>query len=446
MMLFRLYAGLWLIIMPFMRLWLSWRISRGKDRPERLPERFGKANISRPDGTLIWVHAASVGESVSALSLARLLFEKQPDIVILITSGTVTSAAMIANAQTNMPFGRNIIHQMQPLDAPHVIGRFLNHWRPDILISLESDIWPMMICKTHQRGIPVMLASAQMSESSLRRWQRISTSARKIIFSAITRIEAGDDEQASRFRQITEPDWTDIGVSGSLKATAPALNIDKNMHDQLDQIALDRTVVLLASSHPGEEEIVMDAVEAMQQSEAISLILTPRHIDRGKSIHAMLAQRGIASFLLSQYAGDIPPSHIPDKGLGKKPVQVCIADVMGQMGSLFSVADIIIMGGGFMPLGGHNPMEPAAMGKGVISGRKINKNASIYKRLDEFGGVIWADTANELTNAMIMLMTAPTRLKHLNSGATSAYQSFTRQGDAVAELVLDVIAMPKEKA
>ena len=183
-----------------------------------------------------------------------------------------------------------------------------------------------------------------------------------------------------------------------------------------------------------------------QQSEAISLILTPRHIDRGKSIHAMLAQRGIASFLLSQYAGDIPPSHIPDKGLGKKPVQVCIADVMGQMGSLFSVADIIIMGGGFMPLGGHNPMEPAAMGKGVISGRKINKNASIYKRLDEFGGVIWADTANELTNAMIMLMTAPTRLKHLNSGATSAYQSFTRQGDAVAELVLDVIAMPKEKA
>lgn len=439
MIMIRLYAGLWVIILPFIRLWLGWRISKGKERRDRLPERYGKASDRRPDGKLVWFHAASVGEAVSALSLARTLFDKQPDIHVLITSGTITSAQMITDAKANTPHAARLFHQMQPLDAPHVIRRFLNHWRPDILLSLESDLWPMMIYQSHQRGIPVMMASAQISHASLRRWKRFSRTTRKIIFSAITRIEAIDNEQADRFRQIIEPGWTEISVSGSLKATAPPLAIDHNMVNLLSKMANDRTVILLASSHPGEDEIVIEAVEAIQQSEAILLILTPRHIERGKAIQAMLSGRDIPAFLLSQNTW-------PDSMADKKNMHVCVADIMGQMGSFYSVADIIIMGGGFLPLGGHNPMEPAALGKGVISGSHVDKNISIFKRLDHFGGVIWADNTNDLTQAMLTLMTAPTRLQHLNSGALSAYQSFTEQSHAVADHVLRLIASPKEPA
>jgi 3-deoxy-D-manno-octulosonic-acid transferase len=433
MIMIRLYAGLWLILMPLMRLWLGWRMIKGKEQRDRIAERYGKASVKRPDGKLIWFHAASVGEAVSALALARTIFDKHPDIHILITSGTLTSARMVANARTNHPHAARLIHQMQPLDASYIIRRFLNHWRPDILVSLESDLWPMMICNTHARDIPVMMASAQMSDASMRRWQRIGHAARQIIFSAITRIEAIDEEQADRFRRITNPDWTEINVSGSLKATAPPPAIDDNMVSRINHLANDRTVILLASSHPGEDDIVVEAVEAIQQSEAILLILTPRHIERGKSIHTMLAQRDIPAFLLSQ-------DNWPDSISPAKNMQVCVADVMGQMGSFFSAADIIIMGGGFMPLGGHNPMEPAACGKGVISGTNVNKNTAIYKRLDDFGGVIWADNARDLTQAMLTLITAPTRLQHLNSGAYSAYQSFTRQSHAVADQILQLIA------
>lgn len=442
MVLIRLYAGLWMILMPFMRLWLSWRIIKGKEQRDRIPERFGKASVARPDGKLIWLHAASVGEAVSALSLVKSIFEKQQDIYFLITSGTTTSAKMIAVARSNSEYGSQLIHQMQPLDAPNVVKRFLKYWRPDILFLLESDLWPMMIWKTHQNNIPVIMASAQISDKSMQRWQRINSATRKIIFSSIIRIEAIDEEQANRFRQITEPEWTEITISGSLKASAPPPKVDTNIVEQLNQMAQDRTVVMLASSHPGEDEIIVEAIEAIQQSEPILLILVPRHIERGKHIHAMLKQRDLSACLLSQAIGnsqqarDISSDAMP----AKRKIQICIADMMGQMGSFYTAADIVIMGGGFMPLGGHNPMEPAALGKGVISGRNIDKNIAIYNRLDEFSGVLWADSPNEIASAIILLMTAPTRLKHLNSGALSAYQSFTQQGDAVADKVLALLA------
>ena len=429
------YGKLWTLFSPLVYLWLKWRVIKGKEIASRLPERYGKTALPRPQGQLIWLHAASVGETVSAFVLGRKICEKwdaqgnnsDHHLSLLITTSTITAAKMLASLVTKHSLENRIIHQMQPLDAPRVIKRFLHHWRPNGLISMESDIWPTMIMQTADRGIPVLLISAQMSMRSLKRWQRISSSNRQFLFSALERIEAVDEENANRFRQIVDPSWTDIEVSGPLKASAMPPDVDKNIVLEGNAALNSRFVILLASSHPGEDELVLRAFQAMRQDTSTVLILTPRHIERTPQLINMLEKY------------DVKPALLSRDGWPDMQTSVCIADVMGQMGNLFAMADVIIMGGGFMPHGGHNPMEPAALGKGVISGKNIHKNAAIYARLDDFGGVIWADSQVEIETAITNLMTAPTRLKHLNSAAFSAYQSFTKQVDEVADRILGMV-------
>lgn len=430
------YGKLWTLLSPLVFLWLKWRIIRGKEIASRLPERYGKTAMLRPRGQIIWLHAASVGETVSAFVLARSLFEKWDaktrstghPLSLLITTSTVTAAKMLNTLVAKHGLEARIIHQMQPLDAPRVVRRFLHHWHPDLLISMESDIWPTMIMQSADHGIPVLLISAQISLPSLKKWQKISTTTRQRLFSAINRIEAVDQENANRFRQIVAPDWTHIGVSGPLKASALPPESDPDVVRDGMAALNSRFVILLASSHAGEDELVVRAFQAMQQDTSTVLILTPRHIERTPQIVNMLEKY------------DVKPALLSRDGWPDMQTSVCIADVMGQMGSLFTMADVIIMGGGFMPHGGHNPMEPAALGKGVISGKHIHKNAAIYSRLEDFGGVIWADSQVDIETAITNLMTAPTRLKHLNTGAFSAYQSFTKQGDEVVDRILGVMS------
>jgi 3-deoxy-D-manno-octulosonic-acid transferase len=426
------YGKLWTLLSPWVFLWLKWRVIKGKEIASRLPERYGRTTTPRSQGQVIWLHAASVGETVSAFVLGRTLFEKWDawgygsgrHLCLLITTSTVTAAKMLESMIAKHGLEQRMIHQMQPLDAPRVMRRFLHHWRPNVLISMESDIWPTMIMQSVEQDISVMLISAQMSMRSLKRWQRISISSRKALFSGLNRIEAVDEDNANRFRQIVAPDWTEIGVSGPLKASALPPEVDRDAVNRGNAAFNSRFVILLASSHPGEDELVLRAFQALRQSTSTVLILTPRHIERTPQLINMLETYDVRPALLSR------------DGWPDMQTSVCIADVMGQMGNLFTMADVIIMGGGFMPHGGHNPMEPAALGKGVISGKNIHKNAAIYARLNDFGGVIWADSQVEIESAITSLMTAPTQLKHLNSAAFSAYQSFTKQVDEVADRIL----------
>jgi 3-deoxy-D-manno-octulosonic-acid transferase len=429
------YSISWTVFSPLVYLWLKWRVFKGKEIVSRLPERYGKSATPRPKGGLIWLHAASVGESVSAFVLARKLTEKwdananhsSGDLSLLITTSTITAAKMLATIIAKHGLEKRIIHQMQPLDAPRVMRRFLEHWHPDLLISLESDIWPSMIMQTADRGIPAALISAQMSTRSLKRWKKVSLPIRQRLFSALNRIEAVDEENAKRFRQFIHPDWTEIGVSGPLKASALPPDVNADVVREGNRVLNSRFVILLASSHPGEDELILRAFQAMRQDTSTVLILTPRHIERTPQLINMLEKY------------DLKPALLSRDGWPNMQTSVCIADVMGQMGSLYTMADVIIMGGGFMPHGGHNPMEPAALGKGVISGKKIHKNTAIYSRLDDFGGVVWADSQVEIETAITSLMTAPTKLKHLNTAAYSAYQSFTKQVDEVAIRLLGMM-------
>ena len=411
-MMYRLYTMLWVVLTPFMYVHLRWRVVRGKEMTARLPERFGIASAPRPQGRVVWIHAASVGEAVSALVLAKALGEK---LTILITTATITAARMIGENPNP-----RIIHQMQPLDSPRILRRFLRYWRVDALISMESDIWPAMILETHAQGIKPVLVSAQMSPRTLKRWMRQSTATRQRLFSAFARIEAVDAENAERFRQCIDANWTQIGISGPIKASAVPIIKGKTPLPDQDK----RLVILLASSHADEEALVVEAYKTLAPTSSL-LLIAPRHINRAPSLLASLSRYGLKTSLLNR--DDFAKTDI------------CIADSMGQMGHFYRRANIVIMGGGFGAHGGHNPMEPAALGKGVISGTKIHKNAAIYARLDEFGGVIWADSVDEIRTALTALVASPQRREAINRAALNAFQSFTQQVDAVAQRILSQI-------
>ena len=418
-MMYRLYSMLWVVLTPFMYVHLRWRALRGKEIAARLPERFGVASVARPQGRVVWIHAASVGEAVAALALAKAL-GAHAKLTILITTATITAARMVdAHPRINA----RIIHQMQPLDSPRILRRFLRHWQVDALISMESDIWPAMILETHAHGINPVLVSAQMSPRTHKRWMRQSVATRQNLFSALARIEAVDAENADRFRQCIAPNWTRIGISGPIKASAMPIITGKT---PLPAPGRDgRLMILLASSHADEEARVVEAYKALAPKTPSLLLIAPRHIHRAPSLLASLKKYGLKINLLSRD--------------GTANAAICIADSMGQMGHFYRRADIVIMGGGFGAYGGHNPMEPAALGKGVISGTKIHKNAAIYARLDACGGVIWADSVDEIRTALTRLVASPKRRKAINRGALRAFQSFTEQVDAVALRILKQI-------
>ena len=420
-MIYRLLTSL---IRPILPAYLRWRAWRGKEDPLRISERYGKAVIPRPQGRLYWLHAASVGESVSALVLATSLLNKsaaeKDDATILITSGTVTSAAMLA--ERSAAFDGHLIHQYVPLDIAPWIDRFLDHWQPDLAVMIEGDLWPEMIRSTAARGIPLAMASAQISEKSLRFWTGAASSMAARIFPAFDAIFAVDNDHAKRFSRLpVKPAAVEVG--GSLKAAAMPLADQPEIMQQLNAAANGRRIILLASSHDGDEEMFINALEMLVPHEALAVI-APRHPARARAILALLEERGISCRQRSK-------TEWPEAEDG-----YWLADRIGEMGGLIRAADIIVLGGGFTPLGGHNPMEMAALGKGVISGANVFKNTVAFDLLAQRDGVIFCDDSHGLRETLDLLMASPTRLERLNTGAFNAWKSLAHDADWIASSLI----------
>ncbi|MGC6484291.1 MAG: 3-deoxy-D-manno-octulosonic acid transferase [Candidatus Puniceispirillales bacterium] len=420
-----IYRLLTTLIRPFLPAYLVWRSWRGKEEPSRLPERYGRATQKRPPGRVIWLHAASVGETVSALVLAASLLKQDEGATVLITSGTVTSAAMVAERTGDSGLGDRIIHQYVPLDITPWVNRFLDHWQPDLAVMIEGDLWPGLIVETHRRGIPMAMASAQISEKSLRFWQTRGKVLARQIFGAMKVIFAVDADQAERFRQLPVA-ASAVVVGGSMKAAAMPLAKRPEITRHLEKAANGRTVVLLASSHEGEEALFIDAVESLVPAQTLSVI-APRHPQRARAIMGLLEEKGLTC---RQRAAEGWPA--PED-------RFWLADRMGEMGGLIRAADIIVLGGGFAPLGGHNPMEMAALGKGVISGVNVFKNTSSFDLLKARDGVIFCEDSTSLAENLTLLMASPTRLERHNNGAFNAWKSLAHDTDSVAARLADLM-------
>ncbi|CAM4406691.1 3-deoxy-D-manno-octulosonic acid transferase [Palleronia rufa] len=367
----RFYRAAVATLVPALSPLLRRRFVRKGGDPARWPERLGTDVSDRPDGALIWVHAVSVGEMMAALPLVDALLSARTDARVLLTTTTASSAGLAA-----MRLPERALHRFSPLDSPAAVSRFLDRWRPERAIFLESEIWPVQIADLSARRIPLALVSARLTERSAARWARIAPGTARAVFSRIALVLAQDEATARRARDLGAPR---VEVTGSLKSAAPRLPVDAGERAAMAAAIGARPVWVAASTHDGEEEVVLDAHrQVLTGHPQALLILAPRHIERRDDI----PRAGLVTRMRSAGA-------LPDAG-----TQVYLADSYGEMGLWFSLARIVFLGGSLRDgIGGHNPLEPAAFGATVLTGPyTANSEAA-------FAGLIAAGAAHRVADA-----------------------------------------------
>ena len=423
-----LYNFVWRIIRPFIPLLLWYRIRRGKDLGRLRIQRYGRtAQPITPPGPhcagRIWLHAVSVGESVAALRLARALATHYPHHAFLITTNTITGHDTVLAGIADQP---DIAMQcaMQPLDHPDFVDRFLASWQPSAAIFMESDFWPNLILRSRQRGIRVIFASSQLSAKAVAGWIKRPALAQPL-FAAAELILPIDAQQADQFRALigTAHNIPRIQVIGSLKLP-DRQQPEPQLQRILQQAASGRRVFLAASTHDGEDQIVIDAASDLGADWLT--IIAPRHPDRGDAIAA--------------YAGQPPQrSHgaIPDS-----QTSIYIMDSLGEMSTLFSLADYVFLGGSLVPAGGHNPLEPAGFGLPILTGAHIFKNKAEFDGLAAAGAVFEVADAATITHQIRQLENDPARRANLAKAAqdyvTIAHQRVALAAQAIKQVLTTV--------
>lgn len=371
-------------ITPALSVWLKRRAGRGKEDPFRMGERFGHPSRPRPEGTLVWLHAASVGETQSVLTLVRALLQQHPTITLLITTGTVTSAALVA--QQNLP---RVIHQFMPVDTPAAVQHFLQHWQPDLALWVESEFWPQLLWQAQKRRIPMLLINARISartHASWKKWPRVIRS----LLSGFATVYAGSSDDAARLRDLGAKDVQDVG---NLKYDAAPLPVDAKLMDELARITADRPVLVAASTHANEEQTLAEAhLLIAQHFPKLLTILVPRHATRGDAIAADLRARGMQ---LSQRSKSEP---ITDR------TAIYLADTMGELGSFYRLADVVFMGGSLIAHGGQNPLEAARLGNALLSGEHTHNFAAIIDRFIAADAMRVVHDKQELAQAVAQLL------------------------------------------
>ena len=376
--LLRLYSLAMRAASPLFPLYLNRRVKSGKEDAARLKERFGQASLPRPDGPLIWIHGASVGETMMALPIAEHLSKAAPNAYVLVTSGTKTSAEMLSQRLQNM----NACHQYLPADNPAYIERFLDHWRPDFCLWLESEIWPNILRATKKRNTPMWLLNARLSETSRTGWKKRPKTARAL-FSMFDEILTADDITAQFLSNLM---GQNIPLFGNLKRGAPPLPVDADAVDILRTQFKTPYLWCAASTHQGEDNIILAAhLKILEQYPLVQLILVPRHPERAEEIAELITRQG----LKHARWGDV----MSDKA------SIYLVDKIGKLGPIYTLSKHVLMGGSLLPhLRGHNPLEPAHMNCAILSGPNVSSFETLYQDMFEAKA---AKRLNQVTAAEI---------------------------------------------
>jgi 3-deoxy-D-manno-octulosonic-acid transferase len=386
---------------PALRVLLRVRQARGKEMPGRLAERRGIDRTPRPPGRLIWLHAASVGETVSILPVLPLLADVVP--TILLTTGTVTSARLLDQRLTPGLADR-VLHRFVPLDVPRWVSRFLDHWRPDVAGFVESELWPNLLAACRKRAIPTMLINARFSERSLARWRRVPSLARQVL-GGFMLVQPRSETDAAHLRTLGC--CCRIAEAGDLKLAAPALPADETELQRLRSVVDGRPAWLAASTHPGEERLVIAAHRLLvPHHPGLLTMIVPRHPERAASIQA----DGYRS------RGDGPP------GEG-----VWVADTLGELGLFYRLTRIAFVGRSLLPPGGgQNPLEPARLGCAIAAGPYTGNFTDHVTMLRNAGALTVVQGPAELGGWVDDLLREPARRRAMGHAAISAVQ---RQSD-----------------
>ena len=362
--LLRAYQLLSRLATPLAPTLLARRLKRGKEDPARLDERYGASRIARPRGPLVWVHGASVGELLAVGPLVERIRSK--DFAVLCTSGTVSSAQVAVQR-----FPKTVIHQFVPIDAPRFVERFFDHWKPDLALFVESDLWPNLIITAQERNVPLILVNGRVSERSFNRWRIVPSTIGSLLrrFDLCLAQSAG---HAARYRDLGAPRIT---TTGNLKLDVPEPPANAAALAALRAAVGDRPTIAAASTHAGEESALIEAHRRLRNTfPRLLTIIVPRHPDRGPGIVEIANAAGLSTTLRSR---DAQPDRDDD---------IYVVDTMGELGLVYRVAPIVFVGGSLASHGGQNPIEPIKLGAAILHGPHVWNFGEIYAALDAAHG------------------------------------------------------------
>ncbi|MCX7380338.1 MAG: 3-deoxy-D-manno-octulosonic acid transferase [Alphaproteobacteria bacterium] len=418
-MILGLYREFTTLAAPALLILLARRAARGKEIAARLPERRGVDATPRPAGRLLWLHAASVGETVSMLPVLAAL---PGDVAVLMTTGTVTSAALLDRRLPELGLDGRVIHRFVPLDVPRWVARFLDHWRPDAGALVESEIWPNLITACATRGIPLALVNARLSPRSAAKWARLPGLARTLL-GGFDRVFAQSDADAARLHALGAPASS---LTGNLKYAAPPLPADPVELARLGGLLAGRPVWLAASTHPGEDATVRAVHERLApRYPGLLTIIVPRHPERGPEVAAAMA--GLA--VTRRAAGEDPPS-----GSG-----VYVADTLGELGLFYRLAPIAFVGRSLGAAGGQNPLEPARLGAAVAVGPAVHNFADIVPALVAAGAVTQVKDIDALGDFVAGMLDDPAARAAMGTAGRAASAALADLPERVAAALVGMI-------
>ncbi len=408
---------------PFLPRYLRRRAARGKEVAARIPERYGHG-AERPAGRLLWLHAASVGETVSILPVIEALAARDPTLSFLVTTGTVTGAALLGQRLPGALVPR-VTHRFVPMDVPRWVARFLDGWRPDAAVFVESEIWPNLIRAAAARGIPLALVNARMSARSAQWWGRVPGFAREVL-GCFTLVLAQSAQDAARLRALgcAAMCW------GNLKYAAPPLPVDATELARLGASLAGRPVWVAASTHPGEEAMVVAAHPRIAAAHpGLLTIIVPRHPERGVEVAALAAELPVARRAAGQDPG-------PDTA-------ILVADTLGELGLWYRLARAAFIGGSLVAHGGQNPLEPARLSCPILTGPHVWNFAEVMARLEEASGVTriepGTDPVTALAEAVGAMLTESDRAKAQSEAAAAVAADEAGLVDRMAAALLPML-------
>ncbi len=405
------------LLAPAIRANLHRRVRTGREIAERLPERFGIDPTPRPSGLLLWMHAASVGETTSILPVLDALRHRAK---VLLTTGTATSQALLDQRIPEHGLSGHVLHRFAPLDVPSWVGRFLSHWQPDAGCFVESELWPNQLAACHSRGIKLMLLNARMSDRSFVRWRLAPRFACRVL-DGFSLIQARGDQDAERLRALGA---THVDSPGDLKFAAPPLPMDAVELDRLKGILGDRPVWLAASTHPGEESLIARVHRSVTETHpGLLTIIAPRHPERGPALSAEL--------------------NAPRRAAGQDPPQdagIWIADTMGELGLWYRLAPIAFVGRSLIRSGGgQNPLEPARLGCCIAVGPYTGNFIDHVALLRDAGGLVDVADAAGLARFVSTMLDNAEQRRLLGQRAAESIRRYSDLPARSAEALLSLL-------
>ena len=403
---------------PMILIW-SARFAHRKQNaePERFVERLGRASLARPAGSLIWIHAASVGEVASVVKLVQDLIDRGNS-SILVTTTTATGATTVAR---RLP---DALHQFLPIDTPGAVSRFLNHWHPDAALFVEGDLWPRIILSLERRNCPIVLLNLRASRSRDR-----FPSVYSRLLSCMHLITAQDSSLLDGL-QALGLDHARLHAPGNLKADIIVPSVNETIRTRITSAASGRGLWACVSTHLGEETLILDAHASLAGNPM--LVLVPRHPERGDDLAAELSRRDLVFSRHSK--GELPDAQ----------TQVHLVDVLGETGTVYAAVGVAFIGGSLVPdPGGHTPYEPLALGCAILSGPHVRNFESAYKSLQAEGAACMVPDPSALAAKIGALLQDKNRL---NTMKNAVQETQSAQGGAT-ERTLDLIAnfLPQDK-